>query len=814
MDKYTFDDCNCKIDIVDPTVKACDGLPGLYIDYNNLNKECVKTWDLFAKGKTKGVFQLEKNLGKHWSKLVHPTSVEYISALISIIRPGTLRGLIDGKTIANRYVDRRNNLEEVEYIHPALETLLNTTYGCYIYQEDVLKLAKVLAGFDLVQLNSLRKNIGKKSSSGLKKDRVDFITGCQHVGLLNEEQANQLFDAFEKAGRYLFNKCIDGDTKLLRDVCGRYHPTIAEMYKIKNDKEYAKSVNKISLHKKYKLFGYGTGYSLYQDNRIRKNKVVDIRYQGVKPIYKITLSNGATISTTDNHKYPTKNGEKRLDELKIGDILFVKGEYEKCTQKYGYSDITKENIERKSYQKCGFPTGENNPGYTNGAYAEFKKNKELLPKNCEDCGIIHRRMEVHHVDGDRTNSSMSNLVKLCPSCHKKREYKVGRVKKGEKGYPVLESKIIAIDLIGEKEVYDVEMEAPNHNFLVESGIVTCNSHGVGYGEISYWTAYAKAHFPLHFCCSYLHYAKEKTKPQEEIDEIVLDAKSMNIDVLTPDLNLLFNGDHGDFSLFQGKINFGIRHIKGCGESHIDRLIELTEEGEKTLGKSVKDWNWLELMFVLFLRLNKTVVNGLISVGGVSHLGLSRQKMLHDYNLCSSLDKKDIPIVVENIGSITSIEEAIDLLHKTPKLHKARIQKYNEIKLGMTNTPFATDDPPQWVAEKEEYYLGVSLSCLKCDTVDTIGNTLCKEFQNGKAEKNMSVVGEIKSIRQFLIKNGNLAGQKMCFGTIEDNSGRIDFSLSPKEYELYMNDLFKGNIVMLTGRRGRNNNFQAQKVRSV
>jgi len=546
VNKYTFSDCNCQIDIIDEKIKECDGLPGLYIDYNNLNKDCVKTWDLFAKGKTKGVFQLEKNLGKHWSKLVHPTSIEYVSALISILRPGVLAFITNGKSMAQHYVDRRNGLENIEYIHPALEQILGSTYGIICFQEQCIRIASIIAGFNLQEADSLRKACGKKDAKLMLSLENKFVDGCEKTGLVDREIGIELFDNIKKSNRYAFNL----------------------------------------------------------------------------------------------------------------------------------------------------------------------------------------------------------------------------------------------------------------------------SHSVGYGEISYWTAYAKAHFPLQFCCSYLYYAREKMKPQEEVEEIILDAKDMNIDILTPDLNLLFNGDYGDFSIFKGKINFGVRNIKGCGDSHVDKMIKIIEEGQRLIDKSVKDWSWTELMFLLFLRLNKTIVNGLISVGGVSHLGLSRQKMLHDYNLCSALDVKDLAIIQNNIKSLSSIEDCISLLHKTPKLHKARIAKYLEITKGMNETPFAVDDPPAWIAEKEQHYLGTSISCLKCDTVDQIGNTTCKEFNDGKAEKNMSIVGELKSIREFLIKNGNLAGQKMCFGTIEDSSGRTDFSLSPKEYQSYLNELFKGNIVMMTGGKGKNSNFQVKKVISV
>ena len=76
-----------------------------------------KSWDLICTGKTKGVFQLESNLGKSWAKRVKPKSIEDLSALISIIRPGTLKAIVDGKTMTQHFVDRKNGAEEITYLH-------------------------------------------------------------------------------------------------------------------------------------------------------------------------------------------------------------------------------------------------------------------------------------------------------------------------------------------------------------------------------------------------------------------------------------------------------------------------------------------------------------------------------------------------------------------------------------------------------------------------------------------------------------------------------------------------------------------------
>jgi len=171
------------------------------IDYND-----KKTWQLFAEGKTKGVFQLESNLGKSWSKKLQPNNIEELCALISIIRPGTLKAYVDGKSMTQHYVDRKHGREEVTYFHPALEDILKPTYGVLIYQEQSMRIAQKIAGFNLQEADTLRKAIGKKKASLMNEVKKAFIEGSAKVGIVKKEEAEQIFEWIEKSSRYSFNK--------------------------------------------------------------------------------------------------------------------------------------------------------------------------------------------------------------------------------------------------------------------------------------------------------------------------------------------------------------------------------------------------------------------------------------------------------------------------------------------------------------------------------------------------------------------------------------------------------------------------------
>lgn len=165
-----------------------------------------ETWKLFAEGKTKGVFQLESNLGKSWAKKLAPTSIEELSALIAIIRPGTLKAYVDGKSMTQHYVDRKHGKEEVVYLHPALEEILRPTYGVLVYQEQSMRIAQKIAGFNLQEADELRKAIGKKKADLMAKVKKKFISGANKVGTVSKEDAEAIFGWIEKSSRYAFNK--------------------------------------------------------------------------------------------------------------------------------------------------------------------------------------------------------------------------------------------------------------------------------------------------------------------------------------------------------------------------------------------------------------------------------------------------------------------------------------------------------------------------------------------------------------------------------------------------------------------------------
>ena len=175
------------------------------IDITKLNEDDCTVWKMIGEGRVKGCFQIESYLGKTWCKALKPDNILELAALISIIRPGTLKAFVDGKSMTQHYVDRKHGKDKVPSLHESIDGLLKETYGVIVYQEQAMEIAVKMAGFNLKEADDLRKAIGKKKADLMKKVRVKFIDGAKQNNI-EEEKAIEIFDMIEKSARYSFNK--------------------------------------------------------------------------------------------------------------------------------------------------------------------------------------------------------------------------------------------------------------------------------------------------------------------------------------------------------------------------------------------------------------------------------------------------------------------------------------------------------------------------------------------------------------------------------------------------------------------------------
>jgi DNA polymerase-3 subunit alpha len=190
--------------IIDRTIQdinhLCDLNDEPHIDIKKIPLDDEQTYQLIRRMDTTAIFQLESDGMKKLIKRLQPDSFDDLIALVALFRPGPLQsGMVDD------YVDRKHGRSRVQYMHKALEIILKPTYGVILYQEQVMEIAQVLAGYTLGAADLLRRAMGKKKPEEMAKHRSIFTDGAIARDI-SENTANYIFDLMEKFAGYGFNK--------------------------------------------------------------------------------------------------------------------------------------------------------------------------------------------------------------------------------------------------------------------------------------------------------------------------------------------------------------------------------------------------------------------------------------------------------------------------------------------------------------------------------------------------------------------------------------------------------------------------------
>jgi len=172
---------------------------GIEVDFSNLPWDDPAVYELIQRGDAVGVFQLESEGMRRTLSAVRPTSFGDIIALVALYRPGPMDNI-------PLFGDRKNGRATIDYPHPLLETILAETYGIFVYQEQVMQAAQLLAGYSLGQADLLRRAMGKKIKSEMDAQRATFVEGCAAHNDIPAAKANELFDLIDKFAGYGFNK--------------------------------------------------------------------------------------------------------------------------------------------------------------------------------------------------------------------------------------------------------------------------------------------------------------------------------------------------------------------------------------------------------------------------------------------------------------------------------------------------------------------------------------------------------------------------------------------------------------------------------
>ena len=176
------------------------------LDINAINYDDAKVFEMISAGKTEGIFQLESAGMKSFMKELKPSSLEDIIAGISLYRPGPM-------DFIPKYIKGKQNQSSIVYDCPELEEILAPTYGCIVYQEQVMQIVMKLAGYDLGRSDLVRRAMSKKKADVMAKEREYFVYGNKELNVpgciargINERVANKIFDDMTDFAKYAFNK--------------------------------------------------------------------------------------------------------------------------------------------------------------------------------------------------------------------------------------------------------------------------------------------------------------------------------------------------------------------------------------------------------------------------------------------------------------------------------------------------------------------------------------------------------------------------------------------------------------------------------
>ena len=670
-----------------------------YIAPHNLKFDDEKIWENFKNGFTSGIFQFESSGMRDTLKKINCSSIEDLSVANALFRPGSIKFI-------DNYANRKKGIEQFEYLHPDLEKILNNTFGVIVFQEQLIEVGRLAK---LSNPDELRKATAKKKADLLDKIKPELYSGLQNRGW-TVEQLDKLWESMLDFAKYSFNKCVSGSTTLVKPSVRKTvrNPSVEEMYKITHDLQFAKDNNYLPLRSKYlRTKNYGAALSMFPDGRIRKNTIVDIQESGVRKVYRITTKNGRWIECTDNHKFPTPNGKKKLSELQIGDYLYIMGEYKPIQKNYNFTNGNfKSNIPCKGQK--GFQRIKNGESVKFFNFIEQHKSNSDC---CESCGRVYNeetRFEAYHKNGDRHNNETDNLMWLCVSCHKKIHYnQLGRTKSYENGIETLLDEIISIEYMREEMTYDVTMDEPAHNFVANNGLITCNSHSSAYALIAYICMYLKTYHSKEFICAWINSVNNDV---EKIAECVTEATRLGVPI--------YLGKYNDCSsnciVYKNGVMIGTNTIKFCNAELANKLM--------TISKTKKYNSFIDLLDVLVGNIDNRMLKIITALNFFSDYGENNYllKVIDLYN------------GIEETNSATKKKKTIlPSLRNAKIIFKNKIDTYTEY--GLTEYLIKKYAKKETAAQYRE--------------IDNLG--LLKELITRIENKPMSIIDYIKFEKEYL-----------------------------------------------------------------
>lgn len=828
--------CGCAWPILqessDPNV-----LPLLDFDVEKAPEDCPATWAMLGEGKSKGVFQLETQLGRQWCKKLKPEHSEHMSALGAILRPGCIGGDTNVCIALGTREGRNIHCRKM----PIRELYEKFARGHFHYTKQIVSLNED----SLLLFNNEIQDV---TFSGTK----DVYRPIFKVGVRRICTAEEGFYQLE---------CTD-DHKLLthdrgwielREIQYGERVGVLRLTKASRAKKYCpgeksfRDICHFHYQRKCVLCDWNEGsldVNHIEENRKRNNDPENLCF--LCPNHHRMFTEG-TISPAavrqEREKYRLSNsehiqwveylGKEQLGKKDTYDISvvgphhsFVAGNVivHNCLKAYDEEGVsaTQHYCRRKNKEEdtVGYHPAVDPilfPTYNIMVYQEqaMAIAQAVAGFNLQDADVLRKAI------GKKLPEEMAKVKKM---------FVEGAEKTG------------TVSTHQAEELFGWIEKSQRYSFN--------HSHALCYGLTGYDTAYIKAHFPVAFFTAWLYYAKDKADPLQEIFELVNDAKLFNIDVEPPDLRSLEAHFHTDRKV----IRFGLSDIKGVGEAQVVKLVKAVNDARELLGnRPPQEWSWLEFLLLCSTRISPSILMKLIEVGALRWFKMERQRMLAEHRAWTELTEPEQQWVIEAFRvargdfvreELEALKEQLKSAGKEDGVARLKLKTVDlRLKLmdqglpqfvgivyallsvgrakkeggGCSNVnrvaiiqslvsllerpPTPHIDSPVWIAWVEEEHLGIPITCSKIDACDVSQvNVSCKDYLAGQS--GFLIFGvEVQQAREVKTKRGKTPGQKMAFLSLTDSSCSLeDVVCFPETWKEYGHLLVEGNTVLLQGER--------------
>jgi DNA polymerase-3 subunit alpha len=187
--------------VLDKALKWIKKTRGIDVDFSKMQFDDKKTYELLGTGHASGIFQLESAGMRDLLRKIKPNQFEDLISILALYRPGPM-----GSGMLEDFIKRKRGEAPIKYPHAKLEGILKSTFGIIVYQEQVMQMASILAGFTMTQADHLRRAMSKKIHEEMEKMRQQFVVGCLAASSIKEDEANRLFDLIDYFSGYGFNR--------------------------------------------------------------------------------------------------------------------------------------------------------------------------------------------------------------------------------------------------------------------------------------------------------------------------------------------------------------------------------------------------------------------------------------------------------------------------------------------------------------------------------------------------------------------------------------------------------------------------------